>query len=89
MLFREAALSRVTLLQQMKSALKSKSDHKMPLEFFHDVLDEHFTETDVIAQLQTALNWGRYIGLFTYDPESDTLQLHETPQHSSEDVHAH
>jgi len=89
MLFRQAALSRVTLLQQMKSALESKSDHKMPLEFFHDILDEHFTETDVIAQLQTALNWGRYIGLFTYDPESDTLHLHETRQHTSEDVHAH
>jgi NitT/TauT family transport system ATP-binding protein len=81
LLFREAALSRVSLLQKMKSALESKSDHKMPLEFFHDILDEHFTEADVLAQLQTALNWGRYIGLFTYDPETDTLQLHHNKHH--------
>ena len=43
-LFREAALGHVIPLQKMKSALESRSDHVMPLEFFHDILDEHFTE---------------------------------------------
>ncbi len=75
-LFREAALARVELLQKMKSALESKSDHVMPLEFFHDILDEHFTESEVEKQLETALNWGRYAEIFSYDPESDTLRLH-------------
>src|SRR4051794_29068371 len=36
-LFREAALANGTLLQQMHSALTSKSDHTMPLEFFRDL----------------------------------------------------
>jgi hypothetical protein len=53
----------------MKSALESKSDHVMPLEFFHDILDEHFTESEVEKQLETALNWGRYAEIFSYDPE--------------------
>jgi len=75
-LFREAVLARVPLLQRMKSALESKSDHVMPLEFFHQILDEHFTETDVEAQLETALNWGRYAEIFTYDLENDALRLH-------------
>src|ERR1700676_1886171 len=74
-LFREAALGHVALLQKMKSALDSKSDHMMPLEFFHDILDEHFTETDVLEQIETALNWGRYAGIFSYDRESGTLRL--------------
>jgi NitT/TauT family transport system ATP-binding protein len=74
-LFREAALKNVALLQTMKSALESKSDHVMPLELFHDILDEHFTESDVVKQLETALNWGRYAGLFSYDPENETLHL--------------
>jgi NitT/TauT family transport system ATP-binding protein len=74
-LFREAVLARVPLLQRMKSALESKSDHVMPLEFFHDVLDEHFTETDVEKQLETALNWGRYAEIFSYDLENGTLRL--------------
>ena len=75
-LFREAALAHVTLLQQMNSALASKSDHTMPLELFRDTLDEHFSDDDVQRQIETALNWGRYGDIFTYDSESDRLSSH-------------
>jgi len=87
-LFREAALAHVALLQKMKSALDARSDHAMPLEFFHDILDEHFTETDVEKQLQTALNWGRYAEIFSYDPESGTLRLNTTGELNVQDVSA-
>jgi NitT/TauT family transport system ATP-binding protein len=73
----------------MKSALDSKSDHKMPLEFFHDILDEHFTETDVVEQIETALNWGRYAGIFSYDRESNTLRLHQANERANEDIRPH
>ena len=59
-LFRKAALAHVSLLQQMYTALEKKSDHTMPMEFFRDLLDEHFPETEVNQQIETALNWGRY-----------------------------
>jgi NitT/TauT family transport system ATP-binding protein len=75
-LFREAALARVTLLQQMHKLLESKSDHKAPLEFFRNILDEHFSEAEVERQIETALNWGRYAEIFTYDSETDTLLSH-------------
>jgi NitT/TauT family transport system ATP-binding protein len=88
-LFREAALSRVALLQKMKSALESRSDHVMPLEFFHDILDEHFTEVEVERQIETALGWGRYAGIFTYDTESGNLRLNQANEHVSEDVRDH
>jgi NitT/TauT family transport system ATP-binding protein len=88
-LFREAALTRVALLQKMKSALESKSDHRMPLEFFHDILDEHFTEADVVEQIETALNWGRYAGIFSYDRESGNLRLHQANEPENEDIRAH
>jgi NitT/TauT family transport system ATP-binding protein len=69
----------------MKSALQARSDHVMPLDFFHDLLDEHFTETDVLKQLDTALNWGRYAEIFSYDPESDNLRLHsDAPLHGQD-----
>jgi len=74
-LFREAALSHAVLLQQMHSALLNKADHTMPLEFFRDILDEYFPETGVQRQIETALNWGRYAGLFDYDSENDTISL--------------
>lgn len=88
-LFRDAALAHVTLLQKMKSALESKSDHKMPLEFFHDILDEHFTETDVVKQIETALAWGRYAGIFSYDAETENLHLRDPHQPETADMQAH
>ena len=74
-LFREAVLSHVTLLQQVRRTLESKADHAISLEFFRDILDEHFPENEVQAQIDTALNWGRYAEIFTYDPEGDRLRL--------------
>jgi NitT/TauT family transport system ATP-binding protein len=76
-LFREAALACVVLLQQMDSALASKSDHTMPLEFFRDLLREHFSHKETERQIETALNWGRYGDVFTYDSESDRLTSHQ------------
>lgn len=74
-LFREAVMAHAPLLKQMRTALESKSDGAMPLEFFRDILDEHFPESEVQAQMDTALNWGRYAEIFTYDPEGDQLLL--------------
>lgn len=72
-LFRGAMLAHVVLLQQMHGALLKKSDRKMPLEFFRDVLDEHFSRDEAHAQIETALDWGRYGGIFDYDSERDSL----------------
>jgi NitT/TauT family transport system ATP-binding protein len=74
-LFRQSALANVTLLQQMHGILISKSDHTMPLEFFRDLLREHFSDHEAQQQVDTALNWGRYSDIFTYDSESDRLEL--------------
>jgi len=74
-LFREAALANVPLLKQMYSGLQSKSDHTMPLEFFRDVLDEHFSRDESQRQIDTALDWGRYADIFEYDSASDRLTL--------------
>ncbi len=76
-LFRQAVLSHVTLIQQIRNALERKSDRAVPLEFFRDVLDEHLSHDDVQRQLDTALNWGRYAEIFTYDSETDRLLLNE------------
>ena len=75
-LFREAALAHAPLLQQINQGLSNKSDGAMPLEFFHDILDEHFSEDETHRQLETALNWGRYGEIFTYDSETDRLFAH-------------
>jgi NitT/TauT family transport system ATP-binding protein len=75
-IFRNAALAHATLLQQMNGALATKLDHTMPLELFRDILEEHFSDDDVERQIDTALDWGRYGDIFTYDSESDRLASH-------------
>jgi NitT/TauT family transport system ATP-binding protein len=76
-LFRVAALANVSLLKQMSSCLQSKTDRAMPLEFFRDILDEHFSSDETQRQIDTALDWGRYAGIFEYDSASDRLTLQD------------
>jgi NitT/TauT family transport system ATP-binding protein len=76
-LFREALLNHVTLIQQIRNALERKSDRAVPLEFFRDILDEHLSQENVQRQIDTALNWGRYAEIFTYDSGTDRLLLNE------------
>jgi NitT/TauT family transport system ATP-binding protein len=78
-LFRQAALDHVTILKQIDSILRRKSDHSIADEFFHDILDEHFAEDEVQRQFETAMNWGRYAEIFDYDRESGRLIQAEAP----------
>jgi hypothetical protein len=66
-LFRKAAVENVLLLRQIVRAIEAKSDGSVPEEFFHDMLDEQFTEEETLRQLETAINWGRYAELFDFD----------------------
>jgi len=78
-LFRQAALEHATILKQIDSILKRKSDHSIADEFFHDILDEHFSEDEVERQFETAMNWGRYAEIFDYDRENGRLVQTEPP----------
>jgi NitT/TauT family transport system ATP-binding protein len=72
-IFRDAALAHVPLLQQIDSALRAKADGTMLLDFFHDLLDEHFSDDEARRQLDTAVHWGRYAELFDYDAVTGRL----------------
>jgi NitT/TauT family transport system ATP-binding protein len=76
-LFRQAALTHVVILQQIDSILHAKTDHSISQEFFYDILDEHFSQDEVERQFDTAMNWGRYAEIFDYDRESHRLILAE------------
>ena len=65
--FRKAAVENVLLLRQIVRAVETKSDGSVSEEFFHDVLDEQFTEEETLRQLETAVSWGRYAELFDFD----------------------
>jgi len=65
--FRAAAVKSVLLLRQIVRAVEAKSDGSVPEDFFHDMLDEQFSEEETINQLETAISWGRYAELFDFD----------------------
>jgi NitT/TauT family transport system ATP-binding protein len=62
----------------MDSALRAKADGTMPAEFFHDLLDEHFSDDEARRQLDTAIQWGRYAELFDYDSITGRLSRTES-----------
>jgi NitT/TauT family transport system ATP-binding protein len=84
-LFREAALSRILLFQQIQKILEQKADHSIPLELFRDILDEHHPEAEIQRQLDTVLSWGRYCELFNYDSEKERLYLPSAAETETED----
>ncbi len=87
-LFRQAALEHVTILKQIDSILKRKSDHSINDDFFRDILDEHFSEDEVQRQFDTAMNWGRYAEIFDYDRGSGRLVQTEVAQSEAAPVEA-
>ena len=76
-IFREAAIKNVLLLRQIIRALEAKSDGTVSEEFFHDMLDEQFSEEETQRQLETAINWGRYAELFDFDAARRRFEIHQ------------
>ncbi len=83
-LFRAAATENVLLLRQIVKAIEAKSDGTVSEEFFHDMLDEQFTEEETLRQLETAINWGRYAELFDYDASRRRFMRAEKLVHEAE-----
>ena len=84
-LFRVAA-ERVPLIRQINRALASKADHSMDADFFHDLLDEHFSDEESERQLETAVTWGRYAELFDRDSSGRFFIPEETPQPAGDEA---
>jgi NitT/TauT family transport system ATP-binding protein len=86
-LFRQAATANITLIRQIARALASKSNREISDEFFHDTLDEHFSEEETRRQLETAIHWGRYAELFDHDAVKQRFFLPEAePAHAAVEI---
>jgi len=76
-LFRAAALENIALIREITRSLEARADHTLPDGVFEDLLDEHFSEEEAKAQLETAINWGRYAELFDHDSDTHRFFLPE------------
>jgi NitT/TauT family transport system ATP-binding protein len=76
-LFRQQALANVELLSQIVKQLEAAPDHKLKHDGILDLLEQSFSPVEARRKLQTAINWGRYAGLFTY--ANGTFHLAASP----------
>jgi NitT/TauT family transport system ATP-binding protein len=70
-------MQNVPLARKIYEALFQQTSHVLPEEFFNDILDEHFTDSEVERQMDTVIDWGRYAELFEYDATRKVLKLSE------------
>jgi NitT/TauT family transport system ATP-binding protein len=74
-IFRESALQRVPLVRRIRRALEHATDGALREGFFMDLLSSHYSRDEARAQLDTAIDWGRYAELFEYDAGRGEVSL--------------
>ncbi|MDR3692315.1 MAG: nitrate/sulfonate/bicarbonate ABC transporter ATP-binding protein [Fimbriimonas sp.] len=76
-IFREQVLKFAPMVKTMHEVLLTSRGKPVHEDFFLEILDEHYSDEEARNQFETALNWGRYAGLFDYDSDEKTLQMNE------------
>ncbi|HEX6477346.1 MAG TPA: AAA-associated domain-containing protein [Ktedonobacteraceae bacterium] len=76
-IFREQALAHVSILRKIVQSLEDAPGHTLPEEFFLSILEKHFSQEEAQAQLETAINWGRYAELFSFNENRGMFRLEE------------
>jgi NitT/TauT family transport system ATP-binding protein len=74
-LFAAAAGTRAPLVRAIVRALEATKDGTLNERFFLDLLRGGFSEEEGRAQLDTAIDWGRYAELFDYHADDGELIL--------------
>ncbi|MBV8885386.1 MAG: nitrate/sulfonate/bicarbonate ABC transporter ATP-binding protein [Chroococcidiopsidaceae cyanobacterium CP_BM_RX_35] len=81
-IIKERMLNHIRLEQQICTLLRSKRNNRIPEELILDLLESYFSAQEAQQQLQTAIDWGRYAELFSYDEPSGEIFLEQvdTPE---------
>lgn len=74
-IFRRQVLANVRLVQQIYALLQAKQNQRLPEELILDILENHFSPQEARRQLDTAIHWGRYAELYSYDEPSGEIFL--------------
>ena len=72
-IFQKQVLEHVPFVATMMQALQNKRSGGVKKDFFIDILDEHFSQSEAELQFETLITWGRYAHLFNYDADEERL----------------
>jgi len=75
--FRAQVLAHVVLVRKIVEALQAAPGHILPEEHFLQLLETHFSKEEAQAQLDTAISWGRYAELYSYQENRGMFRLEE------------
>jgi NitT/TauT family transport system ATP-binding protein len=76
-LFRQQALPHIVLLGEIMDGLRAEPDHRLQEDHLLEQLQAYFSPAESRRQLDTAIDWGRYAELFSYDDEEGEFFLEE------------
>lgn len=76
-LVRNSLLNNIRLVQQIYHLCRSKHNYRIPEELILDILANHFSPQEAARQLKTAIEWGRYAELYSYDEPAGEIFLEE------------
>jgi NitT/TauT family transport system ATP-binding protein len=68
-IFRKQALANVEILQRIVGLIDKAPDRRVKEDGLLDALEQTFSPVEARRKLNTAIRWGRYAGLFTFDDD--------------------
>jgi NitT/TauT family transport system ATP-binding protein len=74
-LFSHLALKNVEILRKIMAQLRDTPGHRLKEQGLLDLLEQSFSPAESRRKLDTAIGWGRYAGLFSYDDERGEFRL--------------
>ncbi len=76
-LFRTATLEHISLIRFIGQSLEDAPSHTLESDRVLEELERAFSSEEARRQLETAIDWGRYAELFTYDDVAGEFRLDE------------
>jgi NitT/TauT family transport system ATP-binding protein len=74
-IFREQLIAHVPLVSHIQNVLATRADKRAPEERFLRELEDFMGTEDAEQTLATAIDWGRYAEIYSYDFDSGILSL--------------
>jgi NitT/TauT family transport system ATP-binding protein len=74
-LFAEAVPKHVPLAAHIRRVLDERPGHRAPAARFLRELEDHLSESEAQRVLDTVINWGRHAEIFSYDSDTEVLNL--------------
>ncbi|HQU11996.1 MAG TPA: nitrate/sulfonate/bicarbonate ABC transporter ATP-binding protein [Acidiphilium sp.] len=76
-IFAAAALANVKLVAAIRQVIDERWNHRASAVRFRDELEDHMSPERAEETLRTAISWGRYAEIYSYDEEAQQFSLED------------